>query len=377
MNAGAQFECFGAALRAPRWRTLLLSALIALAAAPIRAQQPSIIVGNIEGDDVTVSSGRSDVNLSPSSGTAAVANGGIVAVKSGQARLMLVSGGEIDICGPAKFTVLQSGDSITLALDFGRIRVQVPTSTDLRVFTPTMLAIPLTINDAPRDVTVTLETDDSLCVRAGSGALLLQSQFSNQKIVVPQAGQFFFAQGNLVPVVRADMQCECVLKEARGVPSSQPWPSVGLTAPPEVAAAPKPAADAKPKADDRPAPPDVEYSILARPNEAHPVSPEPNAVPLPPPDSMPVYQIVMPPLTFSAASPAPPPLPAADMIMLIRTAQVDPDFEFAGHVDPPVPEEQTKHLDEKKKAHGSQPRLEGAKPGFWAKMKHFFLGSSS
>ncbi len=378
MSAGAQFErCFGAVLRAASRAALLASVLVSLTGAPARAQQPAATVGNIEGDAVTVSSGASGVNLLPNPGaTVAVPNGGVVSVASGQARLMLVSGGEIDICGPAKLTVLQSGDSTTLALDFGRLRVQLPTSTDLRIFTPTILATPLGINGAPRDITVRLDLDDSLCVRAASGALLLESQFSNEKIVVPQAGQFFFAQGRLVPVVRADMECECVLKEARVTPSTPPWPALGLATPPPTAVASKPPLAAKPEIDDQPLPPDVEYSILARPNDVHPTEPEAKAAPPPPPESSPSYKIVVPPLTFSAASPAPPPLPAADMILLIRTAEIDPDFQFTGHVDPPPMDEQPGPRRKSKSAHGNQPELEGARPGFWGKLKHFFLGRS-
>ena len=65
-----------------------------------------------------------------------VANGSVITVHSGQARLTLVGGGEVDICGPAKFTLLQSGHAITLALNFGRMRVQLPATTQLRIFTP-------------------------------------------------------------------------------------------------------------------------------------------------------------------------------------------------------------------------------------------------
>jgi hypothetical protein len=378
MSAGAQFErCFGVVLRAASWAALLASLLVSLTWPSARAQQASATVGNIEGDSVTVSAGSSGVNLLPNPGaTVAVPNGGVINLPSGQARLMLVSGGEIDICGPAKLTLLQSGDSVTLALDFGRVRVQLATSTDLRIFTPTILATPLAINGAPRDITVRLDPDDSLCVRAGSGALLLEGQFSNEKIVVPQAGQFLFAQGRLVPVARNDMECECVLKEARVAPAAPPWPALSLTSPPQTAASSKPPEAANPKMDDQPLPPEVEYSILARPNDVHPIEPQAKAAPPPPPEASQSYKIDVPPLTFSADSPAPPPLPATDMILLIRTAEVDPDVQFTGHVDPPPVEEQATPHRKRKSAHRDQPDIEGAKPGFWGRLKHFFLGRS-
>jgi hypothetical protein len=376
MESAAQFErCRGAFLPVFSRLSFLLTVLILFCALAAHAQEPQIAVGNIEGDDLTVSSGASSVNLSSASAASApIANGGVVTVHSGQARLMLVSGGEIDICGPAKLTLLQSGDATTVALDLGRVRVQLPASTNLRIFTPAIVATPLDINGAPRDITLSLETDDSLCVRAATGALLLESQFSSEKIVVPQAGQFFFAQGHLVPVARTDMQCECVLKEARIAPPATPWPSVGLTAPPETADS-KPPAEPKKPADDQPST-EVEYSILANPNASHPVAAQPKNTTPAPPDS-PVYQIVMPPLTFSASSPAPPPLPAADMILLIRTAEVEPDFEFTGHVNPPPLDDNSKTPAPEKHAHGHQPKPAGERPGFWARVKHFLVGSSS
>lgn len=378
MSAAAQFERrFGAVLRVACRAGLLASVLTSLLGLAAHAQQSSAAVGNIEGDSVTVSSSSSGVNLIPNPGaTVAVPNGGVINVPSGQARLMLVSGGEIDICGPAKLTLLQSGDSTTLALDFGRVRIQLPASTDLRIFTPTILATPLAINGAPRDITVRLDPDDSLCVRASTGALLLESQFSNDKIVVPQAGQFFFAQGRLVPVVRADMECECVLKEARVAPSTPPWPEFALTSPPQTDASSQPSEPEKSKSDDQPPPPDLEYSILARPNDSHPTEPETKAAPPLPPESSPSYQIDVPPLTFSAASPAPPPLPAENMILLIRTAEVDPDFQFTGHVAPPPMDQRASSRVKSKSAHGEQPDMEGARPGFWGKLKHFLFGRS-
>lgn len=357
---------------------ILVSPLI-FAAAQARAQQASSIVGNIEGDNVAIAASASatPVPQDPSSGRT-ILNGGVVMVGSGQARLMLTSGGEIDICGPAKITLLQASGAITVALDFGHIRAYLPPSSSLRIFTPTLIATPLEINGVASDVSVGLQQDDSLCVKAASGALLLESQFTNEKIVVPQSGQFFFAQGRLVPIVRTDMHCACLLTEARFLPppSSTPAPALGALTPAEIASAATLAPRAKTQSEKKTDQTGVEYSILAHPNDAHPAAPTPQSAPAPPPDTMPFYKIVMPPLAFSASSPVPPPASAEDMVLLIRTTRIDPDFEFTGHVDAPSAPEKTKNRKEKA-SRGRQPKIAGAKPGFWARLKHFFGGSSS
>ena len=90
--------------------------------------------------------------------------------------------------------------AITLALNFGRMRVQLPAAAQLRIFTPTIVATPIDIGGAPRDFTVGLDLNDSLCVVAASGALRLEHQFTGEGLIVPQAGEFFLAAGKLLPV---------------------------------------------------------------------------------------------------------------------------------------------------------------------------------
>jgi hypothetical protein len=344
-----------------------------------RADTAQKIVGHIQGNDASVETlaAGADTISSAESG-ADVSNGSLVTVHSGEAHLTLISGGEVDICGPAKLTLLQAGSAITLALNFGRVRVQLPASTDLRIFTPTIIATPLDIHGAPRDVTAGLDLDDSLCVTAASGALLLENQFTGEKLVVPQAGEFSLAQGKLVPVAGVAGSCQCLTMQTKVIIPA-PEPSLGLTAPahvePPPAAAPTDAAKADP-----PAPKSsVEYSVLAYANEVHPNPPPAKpAPPAPPAESMPEYKIVMPPLTFSASSPNPPPDPTPDMVLLIRTVHVEPQWEFSGHVDAPATEDSKRHA---ASASNSQPQAAPApaqkKQGFWAKVKRIFGGSSS
>jgi hypothetical protein len=268
--------------------------------------------------------------------------------------MLLVSGGEVDICGPAKFTMLQSGVAITLALDFGRIRVQLPASVSLRLFTPTIIATPIDISGGARDITVGLDLDDSLCVLAASGALQLEHQFSGEKLIVPEAGEFFLNAGKLLPVAGKPGSCQCDALKSRPKlpPPTEPQEYAKnvqpLTAPPPTPApSPAPpaansaAANTPPPSPSDPVP-NVEFSIPAHANESHPLAqPERNAPPPTPPAtpdtttaSAPIYTVVAP-LSYSKGSPLPPPDPPIDTVLLVREAQVQPTWEFKGHVDAP------------------------------------------
>ncbi|HTU32327.1 MAG TPA: hypothetical protein VMF66_00835 [Candidatus Acidoferrum sp.] len=336
------------------------------------------VIGSIQGDGVAIASSASAISVPQDAAiTAPITNGSVVTLGPGQARLMLALGGEIDVCGPAKFTLLQSGEAITVALDFGTLRLQLPESRNLRVFTPAIIATPVEIDGTPGDITLMLGQDDSLCVRAASGALLLESQFTNEKIVVPQAGQFWFEQGRLVPIARNDINCECLLPEARLAPSpSQAEPPIDSSTPAQIAAAGSSPGTAKPESERQAEEAGVEYGILARSNDSHPVAEQPKATPTQAPDLKPFYRVDMPPLAFSASSPAPPPAAAEQMILLIRTTKIDPDFEFTGHVNPPPMDGNAKNQSPK---NAKAPELKSGaeKHGFWGKLKRFLDGGSS
>jgi hypothetical protein len=256
----------------------------------------------------------------------------------------------------------------------------------LRIFTPTIIATPLDVHGATRDITAGLDLDDSLCVTAGSGALLLENQFSGEKLVVPQGGEFSLAQGKLVPVAGAAGACQCVTLESKVV-IPPPEPTIGLTAPAHVEPPPATAATAsrnQPLPTDTAPKSSVEYSVLAYANQVHPNAPSPKpALPAPPATEMPDYKVVMPPLTFSASSPEPPPAPTADMILLIRTVHVEPDWEFSGHVEAPPTDNKAKPAANAAGNVKTTPQTTAVqtapkkKEGFWAKMKKIFVGGSN
>src|SRR5208282_14562 len=141
-----------------------LFGMLVLCPAIARAQDaPSGAVGQVEGKDISVDGGTAARGGTATAPSIYVSNGSVVTVHAGKARMILFAGGEVEICGPAKFTVLLSGNAITLALNFGRLRVELPAETTLRVFTPTIIGTPIDISGGLRDVTVGLNLDDLLC----------------------------------------------------------------------------------------------------------------------------------------------------------------------------------------------------------------------
>jgi hypothetical protein len=362
---------------------LLAAALVVLMACPsLHAQQmPAGAIGHVEGNDISVESGTASgaASANPTPG-GYVFNGSVVTVHDGKARLMLAVGGEVDVCGPAKLTLLESGGAITLALDFGRIHLQLLRGTSLRIFTPTIIATPLDIGGEARDITAGLDMNDSLCVLATSGAIRLEQQFTGEGIIVPQAGEFFLNSGKLVPIAGAPGSCACAAMHAQSAPPPQ-IPVLGVSssarlepAPQPASAVPAPATPAQKTPEPVPEP-DVQLRVLAQAEEIHPIAPPAkDAVPPPPPDAMPQYKIIMPPLGFSASSPTPPADPPMDAVLLVRTVHVEPEYEFTGHVEAPRMESLDQGNAERQSAKNSN-SSGSKKEGFWARLKRVFGGS--
>lgn len=378
-----QFACRTIFLSRDRFklRVPLALALLLSCCAPVGAQEaPPGTIGRIEGKDISVEGAAA---AGSGSGTTApsiyVSNGSVATVHSGLARMVLVAGGEIEICGPAKFTLLQSSGAITLALNFGRVHVLLPVTTALRIFTPTIVATPLEIRGARRDVTIGLDLSDSLCVLATSGALRLEQQFTGEILDVPQLGEFFLASGKLSPVAGTPGSCRCEELLARAGPAPV-IPDVVIAPKREPASPPGsvPAApsDPAPSAVEPVPDPLVTLGVLANANETHPVASQQNhEAPDPPAVSIPEYKIVMPALTFSANSPEPPPDPTPDLIMLVRVARAEPQWQFTGRVEAPHLEEVAQHNSAPAEAQPTPARKsEKKKGGFWARLKRAFVG---
>src|ERR1700685_3640900 len=249
----AQHKAFPLRRRIVVLPVLALTPILACPQMSRGQQPPPGAVGRVEGMDVSVDNGTTADNSSAAAAAPGspsfVCSGSVLTVHDGKARLTLLAGGQVDVCGPAKFTLLQSGTSITFALNFGRIHLQLPARTPPRMFTPTMIATPLHIGGASRESTAGLDMNDSLCVVASSGAIRLEQQFTGAGLIVPQGGEFFLAAGNLVPVAGAPGSCECTPMHAQSLPPPQ-IPVMGVTSqdqlnveqyPSEAAPAPAPA----------------------------------------------------------------------------------------------------------------------------------------
>jgi hypothetical protein len=280
-------------------------ALFGIFAAVARPDNPSQgdSVGAIEGDAIAVTGPMSVENLNGSVATV-LHSGSDVRVKSGSARIHLVEGGEIAICGPAHFSVLKSGNSLTIALDTGTIHAHIERKPALTLYTPQIQAQPVAIGDAPQDITVGFEASGAMCIRTNRGALRLEQQLNGQNVLVPQGGSVFLANGQ-IDSLRADSgeHCACQLQLAEAVP---PPPEVSRLATAE---------EVRHKVEDvKPNPPPAEPRQAVAPKEE------------------PVYQVFVPPLIFNANAKVQPDIDPK-MIMLIRRVRVRPTLIFQGKVE--------------------------------------------
>src|SRR5229473_716157 len=163
-------------LRGISRRTPLMAATGGIAFAAILAAGAALpdepawdTVGVIEGEAIVVS-GPMSVEVVHGQVKTILRSGSDVRVKSGIARIDLVEGGQISICGPAHLSVLKSGGSLTVALDTGTIHAHIEHQTALTVYTPQIQAQPVAIGDESQDVLVGFDTPAVMCVRALRGA---------------------------------------------------------------------------------------------------------------------------------------------------------------------------------------------------------------
>ena len=264
---------------------------------------PGDSVGAIEGEAIAVTGPMSVENVNGSVGTV-LHSGSDVRVKSGSARIHLVEGGEIAICGPAHFSVLKSGNSLTIALDTGTIHAHIEHKPALTMYTPQIQAQPVAIGGGPQDITVGFEASGAMCVRTNRGALRLEQQLNGQNILVPQGGNVFLPNG-LIDSLRTDSgeHCACQLQLAEATP---PPPELSQLASAE---------EVRHKVEDvKPNVPTAEPS--------KPVAPK----------GEPVYQVFVPPLIFNANAKVQPEIDPK-MIMLIRHVRVRPTLIFQGKVE--------------------------------------------
>jgi hypothetical protein len=278
-------------------------ALFGVFAAAARPDNPSPgdSVGAIEGEAIAVTGPMSVENVNGGMATV-LHSGSDVRVKSGSARINLVEGGHIAICGPAHFSVLKSGNSLTIALDTGTIHAHIERQPMLTMYTPQIQAQPVAIGGGAQDITVGFEASGAMCVRTNRGALRLEQQLTGQNVLVPQGGSVFLANGQ-IDSLRTDSgeHCACGLQLAEAAP-----PEVSQLATAE---------EVRHKVED------------VKPNVPTAEAPKPDA-----PKEQPVYQVFVPPLIFNAKAKVQPEVDPK-MITLIRRVRVRPTLIFQGKVE--------------------------------------------
>jgi hypothetical protein len=288
-------------------RAILLFAATVLSGAAFRTvfaerppEQPddatSDSVGVIDGEAIFVS-GPMSMEVAGGQVRTVLRSGSDVRVKSGNARIDLVEGGQISICGPAHLSVLKSGASLTVALESGTIHAHIEREPALTVYTAQIQAHTITIGDGPQDVLVGFDSQGAMCLRANRGAVRLEQQLSGQSVIIPQTGDVLLVNGQFENLQSGAGRCTCELQSA---PALQP-----------------------------------EISRLATAEEVRRNSLNAKADPAPaekPAAEEPVYQVFMPPLIYDAKAKIQPEVDPR-MIVLVRRVRVRPTLIFQGRVE--------------------------------------------
>jgi len=257
------------------------------------------VVGAIEGDAISVQ-GPMSVEALHGQVRTILRSGSEVLVRSGQAHIDLVEGGNITICGPAHFSVLKSPGALTIALDSGILHVHSEGQPVLTIYTAQIQAHPISIGSGPQDALVGLDSSGLMCLRANNGAVRIEQQLTGQSVLIPQSGDVSLSNGQLESLRTAPGACTCALESST-----------------------KPALS-------------TEVSSLASSEELRKRAAEPKATtlsdPSPAPKEEPVYQVFMPPLRYDSGAKVQPDYDP-NLIVLVRRARVRPTLIFQGKVE--------------------------------------------
>jgi hypothetical protein len=281
--------------------SLLFPALLALGSSPDE-QHVGDAVGTIEGDAIAVS-GPMSVDVVRGQVKTLLRSGSDVRVKSGTARIDLVEGGQITICGPAHFSVLKAGGALTVALDTGTIHAYIEREPALTVYTAQIKAQPISIGGAAQDTTAGLNASGAMCIRANRGAVRVEQQLTGQSVVIPQGGDVQLLNGQVDVLHPGPGPCACELHIAKFAPPAPEEVS-------RIATAEEVRRDLK---DSRP--------NLPAAHAQRPLIKE-----------EPVYQVFVPPLLYDAKAAVQPEIDPK-MIVLVRRARVRPTLIFQGRVE--------------------------------------------
>jgi hypothetical protein len=274
--------------------------VVFIGAAAVRSDNPTDdSVGTIEGESIALQ-GPMTVEVVRGQIKTVLRSGNDIRVKSGQARLDLVEGGHIAICGPAHLSVLKSGASLTLALDTGVIHAHIERQPALTVYTAQIQARPIAIGDGVQDVLIGFDSPGAMCVRASAGAVRLEQQLTGQSVIVPQGRDVVLANGALDGLRMSEGQCACDLQLAKA--ANEP----------------------------------TELSRVATTEEIQRKDPEAKKAVIPEKPvtkEEPVYQVFMPPLAYDAKAKVQRDNFDPKLILLVRRVRVRPTLIFQGRVE--------------------------------------------
>jgi hypothetical protein len=276
-----------------------------------RTDQPSYdTVGAIDGEDVSVQ-GPLIIEVVQGRKRTILRSGSDVRVNSGQARIDLVEGGQIAVCGPAHFSVLKSLNLLTLALDTGIIHARIERQPTLTIYTAQIQAKPMAIGDAPQDTLVGFDQTGAMCIRADSGAVRVEQQLTAQSIIVPQNGEVLITNGQLEGLRSGVTHCSCELQLAK----------TPAAAPPQNEVSRLPTSEEMQEAS----------RLASKAPEASPAPSKP-APSKPAAKEGPVYQVFMPPLSYDANAKVQRDDFDPQLIVLVRRVRVRPTLIFQGSV---------------------------------------------
>jgi hypothetical protein len=301
------------------WAVLALAFSCATAALAQQPRESAPRIGRIVGTGVLVRTGG---EVEAAEGPMALARGSVVELAGDYARVVLDAGGEIGVCGPARFTLLQSGRSLTVALDHGRVRPRLGGEVEVTVYSPFVVVRPISISEGPRDGVVGLEPDGAMCVRAERGAMRLENQFTGETLVIPQSGEFALLDGELAPVRAGAAPCRCEAPVVR-------QPVLLAEQPPPAPVKEPVASDDSPR---RPEPAGALRPPGEAPSRTRESEPAP-AIATPPATEPAEWRAEMPPLVFEAVRPEYVPRAEPEYALLIREVRVRPGLVFRGWVD--------------------------------------------
>ncbi len=327
----------------------------AICSSQLLAQAPPQIVGRVEGRDFTV---ENPPGAPPNSGdlsksiSASLTSGNYLDVRSGQARIFLDGGGQIAVCGPARLQLLKSQGALTVALDYGSVHINIAGEDPITIFTPLIVATPVTIGGGAREATIGLDQSGQMCLRSSSGAVRVEQQLSGQSLLVPQFGQLSLTGGQLTAAAPSAPGCSCEIESAKVSPPRPPTSRDSVIVP--TAVAKKPVTEPLKSVIAPPVPAQNSAAASAGVAEA------------PPTVDVPIYKVLMPPLVYDPSSPPPAPDPNPNMMILVRSVRVREDTIISGTIAPSA-NRNSRTLAEIEDPFAQQPQ-----PGFFARIGGFF-----